>query len=166
MADALERYERPLLRYATRFAGDPERARDVVQDTFLRLCEADPAVVDSHLAPWLYTVCRNRALDVRKKEARMTPMADTAWKAEPAPGPSPGDQAQGHEARGLVLDAVHALPERQQEAFRLKFQDGLSYREISDVMGVSLGTVSNWITTALLTLRDRLQPELNPAQEV
>ena len=47
---ALLRYEQPLLRYALRVTADPERARDVVQDTFMRLCQADRSRVDGRLA--------------------------------------------------------------------------------------------------------------------
>ena len=73
---ALERFEAPLTRYAYGITGDLERARDVVQDTFLRLCRASPAQIDGYIAPWLFKVCRNRALDVRKKEAREIPLED------------------------------------------------------------------------------------------
>ena len=80
---ALERYEKPLIRYACRITGDLETARDVVQDAFLRLCQADRAKVDGHLAAWLYTVCRNRAYDVRRKEGRMDAL--TQGRAEVRP---------------------------------------------------------------------------------
>ncbi|MDX9972135.1 MAG: sigma-70 family RNA polymerase sigma factor [FCB group bacterium] len=164
---ALDRFERPLLRYASRFTGDLETARDVVQDTFLKLCEADRAKVDGHLAAWLYTVCRNRALDVRKKEGRMDPLPMETANAFPAKGPSPGNLAEGRETQQMVLDALRALPERQQEAFRLKFQDELTYREIGLIMGVSLGTVSGLIAEALDTVRGRLRAgHIDLAREV
>ena len=107
----LVRYERPLLRYVIRITNDLDAARDAVQDTFLKLVKADRSMVEDHLAAWLFTVARNRALDI----------------------------CDDHK-----------------EAFRLKFQDQLTYREISQIMGKSLGTVSKLITTALCTVRDRL----------
>src|SRR5438132_1705975 len=61
---AVERFEGPLILYASRVLGDAEAARDVVQDTFLRLCAQTRAQVDGRLAEWLFTVCRNRSLDV------------------------------------------------------------------------------------------------------
>ena len=73
VVDALDRYERPLIRYAKWLLGDLETARDVVQETFLRLCREDPARVDGHLAPWLFTVFRNLALDARQRATRTTP---------------------------------------------------------------------------------------------
>src|SRR5215207_2530212 len=80
MREAVSRYERPLVLYALRIVGDAERARDVVQETFARLCDKPPARVDGNangeLGQWLYTVCRNAALDVRRKEKRVMPMVD------------------------------------------------------------------------------------------
>ena len=63
---ALSRYEGELTRYAQRLTGNLERAREVVQETFLRLCREDSAKIDGHLCEWLFTVCRNQALDVRR----------------------------------------------------------------------------------------------------
>ncbi len=162
---ALERYEQPLLRYAVRITGDVERARDIVQDTFMRLCEADRAKVDGRMAAWLYTVCRNRAFDVVKKEGRMEALEPSRAEAAANGKPGPRAVAERHEAHGLVVETVKALPDKQQEAFRLKFEDELTYREISQVMGVSLGKVSNLIAGALETLRQRLRGEVDLVQE-
>src|SRR6476659_1411620 len=67
---ALDQFEGRLLRYAQRLLGDPESARDVVQFVFLRLCDQSSADIDDRLAQWLYTVCRNRALDLLKSNGR------------------------------------------------------------------------------------------------
>lgn len=158
---ALDRHERPLVRYATRITGDVEQARDVVQETFLRLCRADRATLDGHLAPWLYTVCRNRALDVQRHNGRMRPLPDASVETTPdtTTARSP-DQARAprepDEVSGL-LRALDALPKRQQEVIRLKFQAGLSYRDIGDVVGSSAGNVGVLIHTGLKALRTRLQ---------
>lgn len=56
---ALERFERPLLQYAMGIVHDLDRARDIVQDTFLRLHKQDQSVIEGYLSQWLFTVCRN-----------------------------------------------------------------------------------------------------------
>jgi RNA polymerase sigma factor (sigma-70 family) len=160
---ALRRYEQPLLRHAYRMTGDPELARDVVQDAFLQLCRAERERVEGHLAAWLYTVCRNRALDVLKKEGRMRRMHDPQAIADTRS--SPGEAALRNEVHDLVLEVVGSLSADEQEAFRLKFQDQLTYREIAQVMGKSLGTVSKLLTSALRTVRDRLRTRLELVQE-
>eukprot|EP01035_Chromulina_nebulosa_P002687 gene2687-3654_t len=58
----------PLTRYAARLLGDADRARDVVQDTFVKFMAQPVAAVDGHVVEWLFTVCRHRALDVLRKE--------------------------------------------------------------------------------------------------
>ncbi len=163
---ALERYEGPLIRYARRFTGDIELARDVVQDTFLRLCAADRDTVEAHLAPWLYRVCRNRALDVMKKEKRMQPLSDGQAEAQPDAKPQPSALAQQREQQQVVWNVVGALPEKQREAFRLKFQDQLTYKEISEVTGFPVNNVRYLIHTALKTMREQLRGQLNMAAEL
>lgn len=162
---ALEQYEAPLIRYAVRMTGDLELARDIVQDTFLKLCTADPMRVDHHLAPWLYRVCRNRALDVLKKENRMQPLASGQAEARPSPAPAPRAVAEGHETEAAVRAAIEALPEKQREAFRLKFQDQMSYKEISEVTGFPVNNVRYLIHTSLKTMRDQLRGRLDLATE-
>lgn len=161
---ALMRYEQPLLRYTTRITGDLESARDVVQDAFLRLCKADRSKVEGHLAAWLYTVCRNRALDIKKKEGRMGQLPDPQMVVDTKAG-GPQESAARKEVQDLVLQAIESLPEQQLEAFRLKFQEQLTYREISQVMDKSLGTVSNLISSALGTIRDQLRTRVDLGQE-
>ena len=67
METTFAQHQPALVRYATRLLGDSERARDVVQDTFVRLMAQPPAAVDGHVVEWLFTVCRRRTLDVLRK---------------------------------------------------------------------------------------------------
>jgi RNA polymerase sigma-70 factor (ECF subfamily) len=86
---ALNRYEGPLVRYATWILDDIESARDVVQETFLRLCRESESRLDGHLGQWLFTVCRNLAFDVRRKEKRMSPLSDADLREHPGHEPRP-----------------------------------------------------------------------------
>src|SRR3954451_9075034 len=88
------RFEGPLTLYAARLLRDAEAARDVVQETFLRLCNQDRASIESRLAEWLFTVCRNRALDVLRKESRMTQISEEQVHGCLNPEPSPADLAE------------------------------------------------------------------------
>ncbi len=157
VAGAVERFEGPLLRYVRRLTGDLETARDVVQDTFLKLCREEPANVDGHLAQWLYTVCRRRALDVVKKESRMRNSNGTAV-ADRAMGDSASAAAEQQETNSQIVELLERLPAPQQEVVRLKFQAGLSYREISNVTGLSITNVGYLIHTAIGSLRTALVP--------
>ena len=150
---AVEQYQAPLLRYATRLVNDPDRARDVVQDTFVRLMAQPPATVDSHLAEWLFTVCRNRAFDINRKEGRMKQFDEGAVERVVAAEPRPGAALEAEETHAAIVRLIDRLPPNQQEVIRLKFQNGFSYREISRITSFSMGNVGFLIHTAIKTLR-------------
>ncbi|MGA2446823.1 MAG: sigma-70 family RNA polymerase sigma factor [Opitutaceae bacterium] len=150
---AVEQFQAPLLRYATRLVNNPDRARDVVQDTFVRLMAQPPAMVDSHLAEWLFTVCRNRAFDINRKEGRMKNFDEGAAERVVAAEPRPGAALEAEETHAAIVRLIDRLPPNQQEVIRLKFQNGFSYKEISRITSLSVGNVGFLIHTAIKTLR-------------
>jgi RNA polymerase sigma-70 factor (ECF subfamily) len=154
--DAVARFEGPLAVYASRLLGDAEAARDVVQDTFLKLCAQDRAAVGGHLAEWLFTVCRNRALDVLRKENRMTQFHEEQVNRCLSPAPGPLEAAERQELGSRVLALLETLPTNQREVLRLKFQNGFSYQEISRISGHSVSNVGYLIHAGIKTLRSRL----------
>lgn len=153
---AVERFQGPLTLYAARLLGDPETARDVVQDTFLKLCSQDEARVGPHLAEWLFTVCRNRAMDVLRKEKRMAKLSQAAPPDRPAVEPPPSESLERRETLGQVLGWLDNLPPNQREVIRLRFQNGFSYKEISRISGHSVANVGYLLHAGMKSLRGRL----------
>jgi len=153
---AVERHERALTLYAARLLGDAEAARDVVQETFLRLCSQPKGHVDGRLVEWLFTVCRNRALDVLRKESRMTQLGDEQAGVRASDDPGPAELVERRESAARVLDLLDALPPGQREVIRLKFQNGFSYQEISRISGYSVGNVGYLIHVGLKTIRGQI----------
>ena len=156
---ALREHEGPLTRYAAQITGDVERARDVVQDTFVKLCAAEPEELEGRVREWLFAVCRNRALDVQRKESRMKPLGDLELEMMPSREPSPADAAEQRENSGRVQQLLATLPANQQEVVRLKFQNGLSYREISGVTNLTVTNVGFLLHTAVKTIREKMNKE-------
>src|SRR5690242_8121149 len=126
---AARRLERPLLAYVRRLLGDEHRGRDIVQEAFLRLCRQPRAAVEPHLDPWPFAVCRRRAVDVLRKENRMSALSDAAEPTAPRAGPA--EAAEAGDLKRAVLDRLSKFPPSQQEAVRLKFLQQFSYREIA-----------------------------------
>src|SRR4051812_44181046 len=91
---AIDRYESQLIRYTQRITGDLERAREAVQETFLKLWQEDQAKVEGHLLEWLYTVCRNHALDLRRKDKRMVPLPGEKMPEIADDSPTAGEQLE------------------------------------------------------------------------
>jgi len=156
IAAVLDQYEAPLVRYALRITGDVESARDVVQEAFMRLCAEKADLNGNHVAAWLFTVCRQRAIDVRRKESRMQALTDTTIELRQADEPGPAAVASGHEEAERADLLLAQLPENQQEVVRLKFAAGLSYKEIALVTGLSVSNVGFLIHRAIETLRERM----------
>ena len=161
---AVARYERPLVRYALHITRDAERARDVVQEAFLRLCDQDRPDVAGHLAEWLYTVCRNLAIDVRRKERHVRLLGEAAAAAHESPGEPPAAPAEREDDYASALAAVEDLPDNQQEVIRLKFQHGMSYKQISRVTGLSVTNVGFLLHVGLKALRRRLCDDEAPGR--
>jgi RNA polymerase sigma-70 factor (ECF subfamily) len=156
-AAALTRFERPLVQYARRLlAGDIDRARDVVQDAFVRLLSQEDAQIHSRLAEWLFTVCRNRAAEIRRKEKRMTPLSDLSAGGLVAETPPPEELLERRETTAVALALLEELPDNQRTVLRLKFQHSMTYREISGATGLSESNVGFLIHTGIKTLRERL----------
>jgi RNA polymerase sigma-70 factor (ECF subfamily) len=149
-------YEGRLVRYAARIAGDIERGRDVAQETFLRLCREPDVARSDHLAQWLFTVCRRVALDVARKESRMSPLADHSTGV--CVEASTASAIESSDAHAGVLRQLASLPANQQEVVRLKFQESMSYRQIAAITGLSESNVGYLLHTAIKTLREKLGP--------
>lgn len=148
-----DEYQGALVRYAARLTGNIDAARDAVQETFVQLCKMDSTKLDERPVPWLYTVCRNRALDGRRREARMSPLDAVCEAGVESRDASPLQEAVRRSATWAALKALAALPANQQEVIRLKFQEGLSYREIAQITGLSVGNVGFIIHTGIRGIR-------------
>lgn len=156
---ALRRYREPLLRFAASLVGE-SHAADVVQDTFLALCKTSPAEVEQHLAAWLFRVCRNRALDVRRERGRLSDLDED----EPSPESGPASRAERTESLSRVQSIVLGLPVQQRQALVLKFSGGLSYKEIAEVMELTVTNVGFILHTAIKSVRERLGEHDQPAE--
>jgi len=147
-------FEGPLTGYAAGLlGGDWERARDVVQDTFVKLYRQDPELIRGKLKSWLYTVCRNRSIDVLRKENPMLTSSGEAFENLDDSGPDPSRAAEAKERHQEVLRFLERLPENQREVIRLKFQGDLSYKEISEITGLSVSNVGFLIHTGIKRMR-------------
>ena len=150
-------HQSPLIRYARSIVQDEHIASDLVQETYLRLCQQSPDDLEGREAAWLFRVCHNLAVNRHRKERRMTigtPVTEsncTPIQSDPA-----GDLATA-EDNDHVTRLINDLPENQQKVIRLKFYGGLKYKEISQSTGLTEGNVGFLLHTALGTLRERMR---------
>jgi len=123
---------------------------------FLRLIAQDRLKVAPHLTEWLYTVCRNQAIDVRRKQRRMEFLNDADADSATSSAPDPGARAEIDDSMSHVLRSLRQLPRNQQECIRLKFQGGLSYKQISDVTNLTVTNVGFLIHRGIKSIREML----------
>ncbi len=160
VGQAMLDYESPLIGYAFTILNDLDLARDVVQDTFIRLCQQDRAKVRDGLKSWLFTVCRNRALDILRKEKRSQPLEESHWKTLPGGELPPDEQIDHRERFTQLMVYLDRLTAKQREVIILKFQQGLSYQEIHEITGLTTGNVGFLIHAGLKRLREILPDDL------
>jgi RNA polymerase sigma-70 factor (ECF subfamily) len=153
--EIIRRFQVPLLQYARRITGDREQARDVVQETFVKFQRNGALRREDEMATWLFTVCRNAALNICRKERRMMYLDAEVIESRESDQPMPFDQLEQKEATGFLLRIVGTLPLRQQEVIQLKFQNDLSYQQIAEIMRTTANNVGVLLHTALKTLRQR-----------
>jgi RNA polymerase sigma-70 factor (ECF subfamily) len=153
--EAVDRFEQPLTRYARRLLGDVDLATDAVQHAFVTLCGESRARVETHVAPWLFRVCRNRALDHLRRAGRETSLDDGAGDAPATPADRRPDPSAAAEARDLAARLrllLKDLPAAQRETIDL-WCEGFSYREIAEISGRTEGHVRVLAHRGLAALR-------------
>jgi RNA polymerase sigma factor (sigma-70 family) len=169
LSSLLDRYERPLIRFAQNITGDAESARDVVQEAFIKLARGemrngtDPASSEDHARheeSWLFTVVRNRALDHQRKFSRIIPMPLPDDRPCGLPGPS--DALERSESASSLFRLLDGLSDNQREVILLKFQNDLSYREIAQITQLSVTNVGFLLHTGLKKLRELLREQSAP----
>jgi RNA polymerase sigma-70 factor, ECF subfamily len=156
---ALDQYESRLLRYAQRLLGNLDEVRDVVQFVFLQLCDQSPEEIDDRLAQWLYTVCRNRALDALRRKggvgwASPTDQIKGGGHSPPCSREDdPAGLAEQAELHALLRILIEELPANQREALDL-WADGFSYQQIASIIDRQEGHVRVLVHRGLKALRE------------
>lgn len=147
----IETWEGRLVRYVARYV-NVEVARELVQEAFMRLWTTDKQKVEGHEKEWLFRVSRNLAIDYLRRQKSLV-----FKEVEGVQVPQTEEDLTGQEAETLLQKAIRELPPEQREAIRLKFQESLSYKEISSITGHSVSHVGVLIFRATESLRKTLE---------
>ena len=163
IAELFAALESPLLAYALRLTGDLSVAEDVFQEAFMRLHTQFEEVREPKR--WLYRTVHNLALNHLRDANKIVPL-DLSREAEGAmgtdntdntdPQPLPDEQIVRLEGIGLVRLSLEILDPRSRELIQLKFNEELSYKEISARTGLSIGNVGYILHHALKAIADEL----------
>jgi RNA polymerase sigma-70 factor (ECF subfamily) len=159
---------------AYRILGDQAAAADATQDAFISAFKGVGKFRGGSFKSWLMRIVTNACYDqLRHKQRRPTASLDALLVSDPAPirpltdpGESPEEYAMRQELSRVIQVGMGTLPAEQRVALILSDVQGLSYQEIAEVTGVSLGTVKSRLSRARGKLRDFLleQRELLPSR--
>jgi RNA polymerase sigma-70 factor (ECF subfamily) len=152
--------ESPLLAYARRLVGDFAVAEDVVQDAFMKLHSQFQQVRTPQ--PWLYRTVHNLAVDHQRRASRIVLVDDRTSEDMPANDtsdsqPMPDEQIARWEGIGLVRLVLETLDARSRELIRLRFEEELSYKEIAESTGLTVGNVGYILHHALKAMALELE---------
>jgi RNA polymerase sigma-70 factor (ECF subfamily) len=169
--ELVRRYDRDVLRLAMNIVHRPEDARDIYQETFLKVYRnLHRFRFECSFYTWLYRVATNVGLDyLRRRTTRREDQAPVMeepdggvtrdfFDRQPQTNPSANPERQliGQEISGWIAQAMKRLSPRERMVFEMKHYEGMRLRAIGDVLGTSEETVKNSLFRATRKLRESL----------
>jgi RNA polymerase sigma-70 factor (ECF subfamily) len=166
-ATLVETHQERLLRLCDRLLGDAEEARDAAQDVFLKAYrKAGEARPQGQVYTWLYRIAVNHCLNKlrRRKLVRFLRWEDSEERDVPAFDPPDGaaDPAAALESRRrwqTTRRAIARLPENQRAVLVLIRFEGMSYRQVAEVLGITEGAVESRLVRAMRRLEAAQEAE-------
>lgn len=150
--ELIERYQDAVVTVVRGYVKDPHTAEDVAQDIFVNAFTALSQLRQPKLFfPWLLQIARHRAAQSGRRQSRQS-LERPLTGEEPRQEPPAGDS----DRVGNVMGAVESLPEPYRTIVILKYERGLSCKEIAAQEGVPIGTITSRLTRALMMLRSNL----------
>lgn len=162
----VEKYRQRVYRLAFNVLRNQEDAWDVAQEAFIKAYKALPSFRgQSAFYTWLFRIVMNVAHDKARQRGAQgrafgtERVTEEEWeRTMPDPGEDPGAAAVRAEQRARITQALETLPEHHRAIIMLSDLEGLSYREIADVLSIPMGTVMSRLHNARKRLRAALGP--------
>lgn len=154
IGELMASHQQPLLRYAAGLLRNPDLAQDAVQEAFIRyLRYRQQQDAPDNPKAWLYRVTHNLALDMIRKNRRGEAAVETLKQdASEEGGDRPDAPTLRQDDRQEALQLLAKLPEREQQILILKVVQEKSYKEIAEIMNLSVGNVGFILHTTLKKL--------------
>ena len=138
----VEAYSEPLYWQIRRMVLSHDDANDILQNTFVKAwMNIDYFRGEAKMSTWLYRIALNECLTFLNKQRANAQLSIDDIQAEMANKLETDPYFDGDETQKIFLNAVHALPEKQQMVFNLKYFKEMKYEEISEILGTSIGAL-------------------------
>lgn len=159
-AALIGRYERAALAVAYALLRDADLAGDAVQEGFMRAWQELPRLQDEkRFGGWLMQIVRNAAIDLRRRrKALAAELPEAAGE-----GPDPANLSVEKERDAAVKAALETLDETTRTAVVLRYYEGLSSKEIAELLEVSPPAIDMRLSRGRAILKERLAEVVEPA---
>ncbi len=148
----VKRYKNSLFNFTYRYLGDRPSAEDLTQEVFLRIyCSAQKfeARTGAMASSWIFKIAYNLSMNEIKQRRRYTRLYDDIYnKNQESAGQPVLGPLEKQELKDNIMSELRRLPENQRAALLLRTSEGFSYREISEILGVSISSVESLIFRA------------------
>jgi len=161
-AQLFDEFSAPIHNYVLRMVGDPDRAADITQDTFIKAYrKLDTVNEATSTRSWLYRIATNTAIDDMRRRRMVSPMGDDAPTFANRPDPRPGPEAQVMAATldERVQRALMKLRPNHRQCLLLSDLDDMGAQQIGEVMGLSYAAVRTLLCRARGEMRRALSAE-------
>lgn len=153
--ELFSRYETRLVAYAEKYLDSVDLARDVVQDVFLKLIHKPPKMLLSDsLAPWLFRVTRNLAID-RRRNRKFEICEEEVGVYNMTEEKGPYEQSCDRSEYELLEELVEELPQSLKEVVYLRMRGDVPFREIASILSIPQGTALWRMHRAVKILREK-----------
>jgi RNA polymerase sigma-70 factor (ECF subfamily) len=169
----VRRHGAAVLGYLVKMTRNKDQADDLFQETFQKVHENAARFKGDNLRPWVFKIATNAAFDCWRKEKKHAAVSlnslagcsdgehcPTLENTLPSTMPEPDQQAELHEKRQRVRTALATLPKQQRAALILNYYHQLTYKQIAESLGCSVGSVRTHLFRALKKMATLLP---NPA---
>ncbi|WP_341840882.1 RNA polymerase sigma-70 factor [Chitinophaga caseinilytica] len=160
--ELFDRFYKPLLQFATAFTRSREAAEEAVSDVFINIWERRHQL-DSidNLPVYLYVSTRNASLKhlLKQQKRSSVPLDDLVMEPE-SPAPDPEQTLLTAEMALQLQQAIQQLPPRCKIVFKLIREDGLRYKEVAQILNISVKTIDNQLAIALQKIGTALKMKL------
>ncbi len=160
----VRRYKDQLLNYVYRFVGSRVEAEDIVQETFLRVFKNKHYYKEiAKFSTWVYTIAGNLAkTELRRRKRRKIFSVSNFVNEErdydiPDSDRNPEQEVDGSIKDTIIQKAIEKLPPKFKEVILLRDVQGFAYEEISQILGIPLGTVKSRVNRGRLKLQEDLK---------
>ena len=150
-------YYEQLYRFAGRFIKDEDAAENIIQDLFVQIWLRGSKIdIEQNVKAYLYTSVKNRCINYLKK-SKLTFGLNMNSEAQTESIKSPEENLIEDEMFTAIHNAIERLPEKCRRIYLMKKYDELSYKEIAEILGISINTVKTQMKRALKSLLKQLE---------